>query len=99
MEFQIGTYKDEILCDIIPMDVCHIILGRPWKYDKKFFHDGRKNTYSLEKDGKIHTLSPLEDEVVQEGLGSNILLMSRKELLQEVQKVEDIHFPLLVSQR
>ena len=64
VEFQIGTYKDEVLCDIIPMDVCHILLGRPWQYDRKFVHDGRKNTYSLEKDGKRHTLSPLEDEVV-----------------------------------
>ena len=28
VEFHIGTYKDEILCDIMPMDVCHILLGR-----------------------------------------------------------------------
>jgi len=30
VEFQIGSYKDKVLCDIIPMDVCHIMLGRPW---------------------------------------------------------------------
>ena len=78
MEFQIGTYKYVVLCDIMTMDVCHILLGRPWKYDRKFVHDGRKNTYSLEKDGKRHTLSPLEDEAFQEGLGSNIMLMTRK---------------------
>jgi hypothetical protein len=30
VEFKIGGYKDEIMCDIIPMDVCHILLGRPW---------------------------------------------------------------------
>ena len=67
VEFQIGTYKDVVLCDIMPMDVCHILLGRPWKYDRKVVHDGRNNTYSLEKDGKRQTLSPLEDEAVQEG--------------------------------
>ena len=78
VEFHIGTYKDEVLCDIMPMDVRHILLGSPWQYDRKDVHDGRKNTYSLEKDGKIDTLSPLEDEVVQEGSGSNILLMSGK---------------------
>ena len=81
MEFQIGTYKDQVLCDIMPMDVCHILLGRPWQYDRKDVHDGRKNTYSLEKDGKRHTLSPLEDEVILEGSRSNILLMSGKETL------------------
>jgi hypothetical protein len=30
VEFKIGGYRDEILCDVIPMDVCHIIFGRPW---------------------------------------------------------------------
>jgi hypothetical protein len=29
VEFKIGGYKDEILCDVIPMDVCHLFLGRP----------------------------------------------------------------------
>ena len=92
MEFQIGTYKDVVLCDIMHMDVCHILLGRPWKYDRKFVHDGRKNTYSLEKDGKRHKLSALEDEAVQEGLGSNFLMMTGKELLQEVKKEDELHF-------
>ena len=28
-DFQIGPYKDKILCDVMPMDVCDILLGRP----------------------------------------------------------------------
>jgi hypothetical protein len=62
VEFKIGGYKDEILCDVIPMDVCHILLGRPWKYDRKVIHDGRKNTYTLEKNGRTHTLLPIVDK-------------------------------------
>ena len=27
---QLRKYKDKILCDVMPMDVCHILLGRPW---------------------------------------------------------------------
>jgi hypothetical protein len=57
VEFKIGGYKDEILCDVIPMDVCHLLLGRPWKYDRNVVHDGRKNTYTLEKNGRTHMLS------------------------------------------
>ena len=83
-EFQIGTYKDEILCDIMPMDMFHILLGISWQYDRKAVQDGRKYTYSSEKYGKRHTLSPLEDEAVQGISGSSILLMSGKELLREV---------------
>ena len=26
VEFKIWGYKDEILCDVIPMDVCHLLL-------------------------------------------------------------------------
>jgi hypothetical protein len=26
VEIQIGSYKDEVLCDIMPMDVCHVLL-------------------------------------------------------------------------
>jgi hypothetical protein len=26
VEFKIGGYRDEILCDVIPMDVCHVFL-------------------------------------------------------------------------
>jgi hypothetical protein len=29
VEFKIGGYRDEILCDVIPMYVCHLLLGRP----------------------------------------------------------------------
>eukprot|EP00253_Pinus_taeda_P002171 PITA_02171 len=29
MEFQLGKYKDKIVCNVMPMDVCHILLGRP----------------------------------------------------------------------
>jgi hypothetical protein len=41
VEFKIGGYNDKILCDVIPMDVCHLLLGRPWKYDINVIHDGR----------------------------------------------------------
>nr|KYP43506.1 hypothetical protein KK1_035073 [Cajanus cajan] len=31
----IGKYQDEVLCDIVPLDASHILLGRPWQFDKK----------------------------------------------------------------
>jgi hypothetical protein len=61
VEFKIGGYRNEILCDVIPMDVCHILLGRSWKFDIKFIHDGRKNTYTLENNGRTHMLLPIEE--------------------------------------
>jgi hypothetical protein len=74
VEIQIGSYKDEILCDIMPMDVCHVLLGRPWQYDRKSIHDGRRNTYSLEKYGHMHVLLPLQDEGAKEEASPSVLI-------------------------
>ena len=37
VDFQIGPYKDKILCDVMPMDVFHILLGRLWQFDKPVY--------------------------------------------------------------
>jgi hypothetical protein len=92
VKFKIGNYHDEILCDVIPMDVCHILLGRPWQYDRNVVHDGRMNTYTLEKDGRSHKLLPIKDKEVEPEVTSTILLMSGKELLTELEKNEDPQF-------
>jgi hypothetical protein len=92
VEFKIGGYNDKILCDVIPMDVCHLLLGRPWKYDRNVVHDGRMNTYTLEKDGRTHRLLPTKDKEVKQEVNNTILLMSGKELLTEMEKKEDPQF-------
>jgi len=34
ISFSIGkNYQDEIWSDIIPVDACHMLLGRPWLFD------------------------------------------------------------------
>jgi hypothetical protein len=92
VEFKIGGCKDEILCDVIPMDVCHVLLGRPWQYERNVIHDGRKNTYTLEKNGRAHILFPIKDKEVKTEVRNTVLLMSGKELLKEVKKKEDTQF-------
>ena len=86
VEFKIGGYRDEILCDVIPMDVCHVLLVGPWQFDRNVIRDGRKNTYTLEKNGRTNMLLPIEEKKVKEESNTSILLMSGKELLSEVKK-------------
>ena len=95
VEFRTGSYKDEVLCDVIPMDVCHVLLGIPWKYDRNVIHDGRRNTYILEKNGCKHMLFPLEDKGVKEEASPSILLMSDKDLLKEVMKDKEMQFVVI----
>jgi len=28
IKFSIGNYKDKVLCDVVPMEACHMLLGR-----------------------------------------------------------------------
>jgi hypothetical protein len=42
VDIKIGGYNDKILCDVIPIDVYHLLLGRPWQYDRNVIHDGKK---------------------------------------------------------
>jgi hypothetical protein len=66
LNFKIGGYRDEILCDVIPMDVFHVFFGRNWKYDRNVINDGRRNTYTLEKNGRTHMFLPIEEKKVKE---------------------------------
>ena len=81
--FQIGRYQDKVTCDIMLMDVCHVLLGRPWKFDRKVVHDGRKTCYKFDMGGIQHTLLPL-----QEGNGATksepkALFLGGEEFLQQ----------------
>ncbi|KAL7596133.1 hypothetical protein Lser_V15G29757 [Lactuca serriola] len=39
VSFRIGRYEDEVLCDVVPMQATHLLLGRPWQYDRHEFGD------------------------------------------------------------
>jgi hypothetical protein len=86
------------MCDVIPMDVCHVFLGRPWQFDRNFIHDARKNTCTLEKNGRTHML-PIEEKKVKGKASTSILLMSGKELLKEVKKGQDMQFVMVRKPR
>lgn len=42
MKLKIGNNHDEVLCDIMPMDICHLLLGRPWQFDRQQYMTGEK---------------------------------------------------------
>ena len=50
--FSIGKYFDEVYCDIVDMDACNLLLGRPCQFDVDATHSGWKNTYQLAYENK-----------------------------------------------
>ena len=81
VNFKIGGYSDEIMCDIIPMDSCHVLLGRTWKFDRKSLHNGYANTYSLTKDGVRHKLNLLREEMIKVCNNARIFLFDARKFL------------------
>lgn len=64
--FSIGKYHDKVTCDVVPMQATHILLGRPWQWDRETKHDGRTNMYILMHDKRKISLAPLTPAQVHE---------------------------------
>eukprot|EP00253_Pinus_taeda_P021135 PITA_21135 len=79
-------YKDKVVCDIMLMDVCHILLGRPWQYDRKVVHDGKMDCYKFVKDGVKHTLVPTKEEDTAEASGTKALLVGGKQFIKWIEE-------------
>ena len=63
VNFSVGKYDDTVLCDVVPMEACHLLLGRPWQYDEKVMHDGYTNKFSFvhkERKTVLASLTPRE---------------------------------------
>ena len=70
-----------------------MLLGRPWEYDKKVFHNGYKNTYTFVKDGKKVKLLPMQLEILQKS--SKIpreAFITRSQVEEHLKRGEDMLF-------
>jgi hypothetical protein len=64
VSFKIGAYEDTLECDVVPMSVFHLLLGRPWQFDRGAIHNGRTNHYSFKMKGKEYMLRPMSQSQV-----------------------------------
>ena len=94
MNFKIGSYQDEVLCDVIPMDICHMLLGRPWQFDRHVVHDGHANTYTLTKDRVKHKLKPLQETNEAVCSAAKVCVVDGKKFL-DTMRCEDVCFAIV----
>jgi hypothetical protein len=52
VHFSIGSYHDFADFDVVTMDACSLLLGRPWEFDTDAIHHGRSNKYTCMHKGK-----------------------------------------------
>ena len=89
VSFSIGkVYKDAVWCDVVMMDAFHLLLGRPWQYDRDVTHNGRTNTYSFIFDGVKIVLLPKQSGNVHKPTGGTEMntLLSLAEFEEELQE-------------
>ena len=55
-----------MICDVVPMEASHLLLGRPWQFDRKVQHDGYNNRYSFSHEGRKVVFAPLSPQDVYE---------------------------------
>ncbi|XP_074298993.1 uncharacterized protein LOC141629988 [Silene latifolia] len=79
------------------MDACHLLLGRPWEFDRDSIHHGKENTYSFKFASKRVILSPLPPTIKPTTPPSmvepskEILLINGTEMLQELEGEGDVY--------
>jgi hypothetical protein len=64
INFAMGSYRDVVEYDVVPMEACNILLGRPWQFDTYSIHHGRSNQYSLLHHDKKIVLLPMTPEAI-----------------------------------
>ena len=96
VEFSIGEYNDKILCDILPMDACHLLLGRPWQFYKKARHDGEKSSCSFQKDGVTYILNFEGEEKGFGQVGPSVFMVGEKEFINTLEE-DGIGFALVLK--
>lgn len=72
-----GKYTDSAWCDVVPMDACNLLLGMPWKYDRRVVHDGYLNTYSFLSDGLKIVLHSSVHSMSSSPVDPSVLFLSR----------------------
>jgi len=92
VSLSVGNYKDEILCDVVPMEACHVLLGRPCQFDKKVMHNGFTNEITFthkEKKFVLYRLTP--SQVVKD----QVQMKQKRENEKKIEKPEkDLILPV-----
>jgi hypothetical protein len=92
VHFSISTkYKDNTWCDVVAMDACHLLLRRPWQYDRNAHYDGRKNTYSFLLDNVKLTLLPNSGDVPKPPKEVGQTLLAKREFIREMLDADQVY--------
>ncbi|XP_027905856.1 uncharacterized protein LOC114165427 [Vigna unguiculata] len=94
------------------MEACHILLGRPWQFDRKTTHHGHTNEITLQHHSKTFVLHPFTPTQVasdqaqmkarreeESSTNSTKLSKASKKKVEEVSPSKDVHHEVLLTHK
>ena len=63
------------------MDACQVLLGRHYQFDREAVHEGKRNVYSFEMNGKRHSLYPFIGKQVE--VSNQLLMLTDKRIVND----------------
>lgn len=64
VNFEIGSFKDKVWCDVVPMYACSLLLWRPWQWDHDAILFGKNNVYTIAHEGGRICFQPLPPKTI-----------------------------------
>jgi hypothetical protein len=95
LKFAINSqFIDEVELDVVPLDICGIVLGSPYLYDRKAIFYREDNKYQLTKDGKEYIVrahqKKLNLSLINSGQMKRIVNVSKRYLLMVVKAKDTV---------
>jgi hypothetical protein len=89
-----ANFVDEVELDVIPLDICGIVLGSPYLYDRKAIFYHRENKYHLFKDGiefivRAHT-KKMNLSIINAGQMKRLVNASKNFVLLMIKPKDDV---------
>jgi hypothetical protein len=54
--YDIKPFKDEVLCDISPLEFCDVILGQPYFWKRHFVYESRPCSFIINLGRKLYSI-------------------------------------------
>jgi hypothetical protein len=56
MSYGIHPFKDEVVCDVSPLDVCDVVLGQPYMWRRRVVYESRPCSVIITLGGHLYRI-------------------------------------------
>jgi hypothetical protein len=56
MSYDIKPFKDEVLCDVAPLEVCNVLLGQPYLWKRHVLYESRPRSANINLNKKLYRI-------------------------------------------